>query len=135
MPSPPAPERLRRRRSPTLLALTLAMGLLAAACGGSAAADGSGGGGGGGGGGVDNGAYDSVIAQTQAAFGTSMVSGTVENGVLKITLVNGAGAGMAGLFMCSNIKPYLKAANLADTKVVIVDQSGAQLATEAVCKK
>ena len=135
MASALAPRRLpRRRRSTVLLALTLAIGLVAAACGGSAAAEGSGGGSGGGGGG-DNGAYDSVIAQTQAAFGTSMVSGTVENGVLKITLVNGAGAGMAGLFMCSNIRPYLKAANLADTKVVIVDQSGAQLATEAVCKK
>ncbi len=132
MPSPLAPERIRRRHSSALLALSLAIGLAASACGGSAAAVGSDGGGGGGG---DNGAYDSVIAQTQAAFGTSMVSGTVENGVLKITLVTGAGEGMAGLFMCSNIKPYLKAANLADTKVVIVDQSGAQLATEAVCKK
>ncbi len=133
MASALAPRRLpRRRRSTALLALSLAMGLVAAACGGSAAAEGSGVGGVGGGG--DNGVYDPVIAQIQAAFGTSMRSGTVENGVLKITLVNGAGAGMAGLFMCSNIKPYLKAANLADTKVVIVDESGAQLATEAVCK-
>lgn len=123
--------RVPRRRSPHLLAWGLATAMLVAACGGGATADGGGGGGGGGG---DNGAYDPVIAQTQAAFGTSMVSGTVENGTLKITLVNGAGAAMAKLFMCANIKPYLKAANLADTKVVIVEQSGAQLATEAVCK-
>lgn len=130
MPSPLAPKRVPRRRSTALLAMGLALGLLTGACGGSATAAGSDGGGGGG----DNGVYDPIIAQIQAAFGTSMVSGTVENGVLKITLVNGAGEGMAGLFMCSNIKPYLTAANLADTKVVIVDQSGAQLATEAVCK-
>jgi ABC-type glycerol-3-phosphate transport system substrate-binding protein len=130
MPSALAPKRVPRRRSTALLALSLAMGLLAAACGGSATAAGSSAGGGG-----DNGVYDPIIAQIQAAFGTSMVSGSVENGVLKITLVDGAGAGMAGLFMCSNIKPYLKAANLADTKVVIVEQSGAQLATEAVCSK
>jgi hypothetical protein len=132
MSSPLAPGRVPRRRSTALLALSLATGLLAAACGGSATADGAGGGGGGGGG--DNGAYDPVIAQIQSSFGTSMVSGTVENGVLRITLVNGAGVAMAKLFMCSNIKPFLKAANLADTKVVIVEQSGTQLATEAVCK-
>ncbi len=130
MPSPLAPGRVPRRRSTVLLALSLATGLLFAGCGGSTAADGGGGGGGGG----DNGVYDPVIAQIQSSFGTSMVSGTVENGVLKITLVNGAGAAMAKLFMCSNIKPFLKAANLADTKVIIVEQSGTQLATEAVCK-
>ena len=105
--------------------------VLLAACGG-VGPDNPGGGGGGGGGG--NGAYDPVIAQIQSSFGNAMVSGTVDGGTLKIVLITGAGEGMAKLFMCSNVKPYLKAANLADTKVIISDQSGAVLATEAICK-
>ncbi len=131
MPLPASDRSARRRRSARLLSLGLAAGLLLAACGGGGA-DNPGGGGGGGGGG--NGAYDPVIAQIQSSFGNSMVSGTVENGTLKIVLITGAGEGMAKLFMCSNVRPYLKAANLADTKVIISDQSGAVLATEAICK-
>ena len=63
-----------------------------------------------------------------------MVSAVDDNGTLKITLVNGAGSGMAKLFMCSNVKPRLKAAGLDNVKVVIVEESGLQLATEADCK-
>jgi hypothetical protein len=115
------------------MSLAMAAGIFATACGGAAAgADGGGGGGGGGGG--SNPAYDTVIQQTQAAFGTSMVAGSAEGDTLKITLIDGAGAGMARLFLCANVEGFLKAAGLDSSKVVIVTQSGTQLATEADCK-
>ena len=104
----------------------LAAAVIAAGCGGTAD-------GGGNGAGDDNGAFDTVIPLIQKDFGTSMVASSVDGDTLTITLVNGAGADMAALFMCSRIKPRLKAAGLADRKVVIVDQAGTQLATEAVC--
>jgi hypothetical protein len=132
MPLPASDGSARRRGSERLLSLGLAASLLLVACAGGGADNPGGGGGGGGGGG--NGAYDPVIAQIQSSFGNSMVSGTVDAGTLKIVLITGAGEGMAKLFMCANVKPYLKAANLADTKVIISDQSGVVLATEAVCK-
>ena len=104
---------------------------LLVACGG--AADGANGGGGGGGGGA-NGAYQQVIDQTQAAIGNAMISATVEDGpTLKITMDDIASKGMARLFLCSNIKGFLKTAGLENTKVVMVQKSGAQLATDADC--
>lgn len=123
----------RRGRALRVVAVAAVIALLLAACGGGAAGA-SGGDGGGGGGGADNGAYDQVIQQTQAAFGNSMLSATVEAGpTLRITLVDIAGKGMAKLFLCSNIKGFLKTAGLASTKVVIVLKSGTQLATDADC--
>ena len=108
----------------------LAAAVIVAGCGGTAAGGSDGAGGGGG-----NGAFDAVIPQIQSDFGTSMVASSVDGDTLTITLVNGAGADMAALFMCSRIKPRLKAAGLADRKVMIVDQAGTQLATEAVCAR
>jgi hypothetical protein len=40
---------------------------------------------------------------------------------------------MAKLFLCSNIRGFLKTAGLQATKVVIVTKSGTQLATDADC--
>lgn len=114
------------RRATWLIGLVAAV--IVAGCGGTAA-----GGGDGGGGGPGDGAFDAVIPKIQSDFGTSMVGSSVDGNTLTITLVSGASAGMARLFMCANIEPHLKAAGLADSKVIIVDQTGAQLATEAVC--
>lgn len=125
-----APAAAVARRRTSRLAFGWAVALLLAACGGGAA-DGANGGGGGG---ADAGAYDQVIQQTQAAIGNAMLSATVEAGpTLKITLDDHASQGMAKLFMCSNIKGFLKAAGLESTKVVIVAKSGTQLATNADC--
>ena len=125
MSLPTPPRGIRHRRSAVLALLTAAT-IIITACGGTA--DGGGGGGGGG-----NGAYDAVIPLIQRDFGTSMVGATVEGDTLKITLVNGAGVAMAKLFMCANVKPRLKEAGIENSKVVIVEQSGTQLATEAIC--
>jgi hypothetical protein len=114
------------RRASWLVWLTVAMNV-AAGCGES----GSGGNGGGGG----SGAFNAVIPLIQNDFGTSMVSASAEGDTLTITLVNGASAAMAKLFMCANILPRLKTAGLENSKVVIVEQSGTQLATEAVCPR
>ena len=119
---PPHGVRLRGVAWPGWLA---AVAIILAGCGGTT--DGGGGGGG-------NGAYDAVIPLIQRDFGSSMVGATVEGDTLKITLVNGAGVAMAKLFMCANVRPRLKDAGLENTKVVIVEQSGTQLVTEAVCK-
>lgn len=119
---PPHGVRLRGVAWPGWLA---AVAIILAGCGGTT--DGGGGGGG-------NGAYDAVIPLIQRDFGSSMVGATVEGDTLKITLVNGAGVAMAKLFMCANVRPRLKDAGLENSKVVIVEQSGTQLATEAVCK-
>ena len=115
------------RRAGRLAILAVGAGLLATACGGPSADAGGPGGGGGG-------AYEAVIPLIKSDFGTSMVSAVDDNGTLKITLVNGAGSGMGKLFMCANVKPRLKAAGLDNAKVVIVEESGLQLATEADCK-
>ena len=130
MALPAQPGAAPRGHAPRLSALGLAVSItmLAAACGGAAAGDGGGVGGGGG-----NGSDDTVISQVSADFGTSMVSATMDGDTLKIVLVDGAGEGMAKLFMCANVEPHLKAAGLAGTKVVISEKSGKQLATEAVC--
>jgi type IV pilus biogenesis protein CpaD/CtpE len=121
----------RRSSTPIHLVLGLALVALLAACGGTASGAGSGGGGGGGGGGD----YDSVIAVSQAAFGNTMISGTVENGdTLRITLTEASGGAMAKLFLCSNVRNALKAAGLGASKVIIVNATGTQLATQADCK-
>ncbi len=118
----------RRSAGPIRLALGFALVVLLAACGGTAAGAGGAGGGG-------NGNYDTVIAQSQVAFGNSMVAGTVENGdTLRITLTEATGSNMAKLFLCSNVKDALKAAGLGGSKVIIVDTAGTQLATQADCK-
>lgn len=118
-------------RAGRLTLLIACAAILVGACGGTAgAADDSGAGGG-----AANPAYDAVIAKIGSDFGTSMIAAEAQGDTLKITIVNGAGTGMAGLFMCAYVEPDLKAAGLdTTTKVVIVDQTGTQLATEAVCK-
>ncbi len=114
-----------------LIVLTVCAAALIGACGETAGAAGEGGNGGG----AANPAYDTVIAKIGTDFGTAMISAEAQGNNLKITMVNGAGTGMAGLFMCAYVEPDLQAAGLdTTTKVVIVDQTGAQLATEAVCK-
>lgn len=129
MAMPAAASSAPLRRSARLASLAVAAGMLVAACGGAAA-----GAAGGAGGGGTNPAYDTVIQQTQAAFGTSMVAGRAEGDTLKITLIDGAGAGMARLFLCANVESFLKTAGLESSKVVIATQSGTQLATEADCR-
>jgi hypothetical protein len=116
----------RRRRPATLLPFGLIVAIVAG-CGGSAS------GSEGGGGGAGSASYDKVIAETQQAFGNTMTAGSVEGDTLKITLSDGAGAGMAKLFLCGNIRTFLKDAGLGSSKVVIVEQSGAQLATLDDC--
>lgn len=119
----------RRRLALERLAVA-AVGLIVvlAACGGNAA-----GGGGGGGGGELN--WDAIIAETQAAFGTSMVSGSVEGDTFTITLVKGFGSGGAKLFMCGNVKPILAKYGATGVNVVMVDTEGTQLSTLADCQK
>jgi hypothetical protein len=117
----------RRRAVGRRAAAVVWIALLVAACGGSAA-----GGGGGGGGGGPN--WDAIIAETQAAFGTSMVSGTVEADTLKITLVKGFGPGGAKLFMCANVKQILAKYGATGVNVVMVDTDGTQLSTMADCQ-
>lgn len=129
----PLPRSSRSVRGP-IVGLVLVLAVAIAGCGGTAAGAGGAGAGGGGGGGGGN--YDTVIAQAQAAFGNTMVAGTVENGdTLKITLTEASGASMARLFLCANVRDALKAAGLGDSKIVIVDTAGTQLATQADCKK
>ena len=124
----PAPPRRARLRRAAWLGWLAALAIVLVGCGDSSAAGGGGGGGGG------NGAYDTVIPLIQKDFGNSMVGATVEGDTLKITLIDGAGVAMAKLFMCANVEPRLKDAGLQDSKVLIVEQSGTQLATEAVCR-
>lgn len=118
----------RRRLARERLAIA-AVGLIVvlAACGGNAA------GGGGGGGGGPN--WDAIIAETQEAFGTSMVSGTVEGDTFTITLVKGFGSGGAKLFMCGNVKPILAKYGATGVNVVMVDTEGTQLSTLADCPR
>jgi hypothetical protein len=121
----PVAPRDTRIRGATWLGWMAAVSVVLAGCGGTA----NGGGGGGG-----NGAYDAVIPLIQRDFGTSMVGAKVEGDTLTITLVDRAGVSMAKLFMCSSVEPRLKDAGLGSSKVIIVEESGTQLATEAVCK-
>lgn len=107
-----------------LVAALVGIALAIAGCGGNAA-------GGGGGGGPD---WQAIIAETQAAFGTSMVSGSVEGETLKITLVKGFGPGGAKLFMCGNVKEILAKHGATGVEVVMVDTEGRQLATMADCQ-
>lgn len=116
----------RRSLAGRLATVVLIAVSVVAACGGTSA-DGGGGGGGGG-------SFDAVVPLIAKDFGTSMISAADDNGTLKITLVDGAGQGMAKLFMCANVRPRLKEAGMPDAKVVIVEQSGTQLSTEADCK-
>jgi hypothetical protein len=109
------------------LALVLCSTVTAAACGGSAPA------GGGGNGGID---WTAVVAQIQATFGTTMTAGSYDAATqtVDITLAEGSGAGMAKLFLCSNIRKILKDAGApADQKVTIRDSKGV-LSTQADCK-
>ena len=129
MASTGAALRARRLRAARLAVIVLIAGTLLAACGGSSADGGAGGGGAAGGG-----SFEAVIPLIAKDFGTAMVSAADDNGTLKITLVDGAGSGMAKLFMCANVRPRLKEAGLDGAKVVIVEQSGKQLSTEADCK-
>jgi hypothetical protein len=115
-----------RRGAGRIAGAIACLALLVAACGGSAA------GGGGDGGGGPN--WEAIIAETQAAFGTSMVSGTVEGDTLKITLVKGFGPGGAKLFMCANVKQILAKYEATGVSVVMVDTDGTQLATMADCQ-
>ncbi len=116
-------RRLARGRGAIVAAC---VAVVLAACGGNAA--GSGGGGGG-----PN--WDAIIAETQEAFGTSMVSGTVEGDTLKITLVKGFGPGGAKLFMCANVKQILAKYGATGVNVVMVDTDGTQLSTMADCQR
>lgn len=125
LPASPMPTAPRRRQA-TLLPLGL-IAAIVAGCGGSAS------GSGGGGGGTGSAGYDQVIGETQQAFGNAMTAGSVVGDTLKITLIDGAGPGMAKLFLCGNIRTFLKDAGLGASKVVIVEQSGAQLATLNDC--
>lgn len=125
LPASPTPTASRRHPA-TLLSLGLILAIVAG-CGGSAS------GSEGGGGGTGSAGYDQVIGQTQQAFGSSMTAGSVEGDTLKITLIDGAGKGMARLFLCGNIKGFLTDAGLGASKVVVVQQSGAQLATLDDC--
>jgi len=127
MALPASPPTAPRRRPATLLPLGL-IAAIVAGCGGSAS-----GSGGGGGGGTGSAGYDQVIGETQQAFGNAMTAGSVVGDTLKITLIDGAGTGMAKLFLCGNIRTFLKDAGLGASKVVIVEQSGAQLATLDDC--
>ena len=119
----------RRRAAGRGAAAAIWIAVLVAACGGNAA----GGGGGGGDGAGRN--WDAIIAETQAAFGTSMVSGAVEDGTLKITLVEGFGPGGAKLFMCANVKQILAKYGATGVNVVMVDTDGTQLSTMADCQR
>lgn len=114
-----------RRRAAGRGAIVVAgIALAVAACGGSAAGGGDGGGG-------PN--WEAIIAETQAAFGTSMVSGVVEGETLKITLVKGFGPGGAKLFMCANVKQILTKYGATGVNVVMVDTDGTELSTMADC--
>ncbi len=118
-------ERLRRATA-GLIGLVLA-GVVLTACGSSAAA------GGGGGGGANSDAYAKVLSEAQGSFGNTMVAGSVEGDTLKITLAGGSGAAMAKLFLCSNIKGFMKDAGIPDAKVSIIEEGGAPLVTEKDC--
>jgi hypothetical protein len=97
------------------------------ACGGGTPAAGAGGGGG-----VGN--ADEAIAQAQALFGTTMVSGAFDGGRLTITLRRGSSAGMAKLFLCPQILDFVEASGFAPPLVTIVEEgTGKELATEATC--
>ena len=115
-----------RLRAGRLAALCLVVLIAVAACGGTAA-------GGGGGGGGATGA-DTVISETQAAIGTSMIGGTVDGTTITITLIDGFGEGGAKLFMCSQVTKSLAANDPTGTlTVVMVEKSGTQLASSADC--
>lgn len=115
----------RRRIAGRGVAAVVGIAFLAAACGGQAS--------GGGGGGGPN--WDAIISETQAAFGTSMVKGSVEGDTLTITLVKGFGPGGAKLFMCANVKQILEKYGATGVNVVMVDTDGKQLATMADCQR
>jgi hypothetical protein len=117
-----------RLRSGRLATLSLVAILVVAACGSPAA----GAGGPAGGANVDTG---KIIAETQAIIGTSMVSGEVQGDTIVITMVDIFGAGGAGLFMCSNIRVVRDKYDPAGTmKMVMVNESGKELANSAACK-
>lgn len=63
-----------------------------------------------------------------------MMTGSVENGdTLKITLQNGAGTGMAKLFLCGHFVGFLRDAGLGGSKVLIVEESGKTVAIDKDC--
>lgn len=125
-PEPPSLRGPTGRRRPAAgwSAFVVSIAFVVAACGGSAAGGGDGAGG-------PN--WEAIIAETQAAFGTSMVSGTVEGDTLTITLVKGFGPGGAKLFMCANVKQILAKHGATGAKVVMVDTEGRELSTMADC--
>lgn len=125
-PEPPSSRGAtgRRRRAARWGTVVVGIALVVAGCGGSAAGGGDGAGG-------PN--WEAIIAETQAAFGTSMVSGAVEGDTLTITLVKGFGPGGAKLFMCANVKQILAKYGATGVNVVMVDTEGTQLSTMADC--
>ena len=119
--SPPAAA---PRDTPTRIgfSVVLATCVLASGCGGGSTAGGGSGG------------YEQVLDRTRVTFGTTMIAGTVENGdTLKITLQNGAGTGMAKLFLCGQIVGFLRDAGLAGSRVLIIEESGKTIATDKDC--
>lgn len=108
-------------------AAALLLGIAVVACGGGSPAAGAGGGGG-------AGDADEAIAQAQALFGTTMISGAFEAGRLTITLRRGSSAGMAKLFLCPQVLDFVEASGFTPPMVTIVEEgTGKELATEASC--
>ena len=122
----PPPIQVHRARRP--MALLLGVGLAV-----SLALGGCGSNGGGGASGGASGDWNAIIAEIQAVFGTSMVSGSFKNDTLDLVLVNDFSPGGAKLFMCANIVDILKKHGETGTHVVIKDQSGNQLTTDKDC--
>jgi hypothetical protein len=108
-----------RLRIGRFVALGAILALTLAACGSSNAAGG--------------GNTGQAIAAIQNAFGTSMKSGAMDGGTLKITLVDTFGTGGAKLFMCSNVKDILATNGLSGTPVVMVSESGKTLVSMSDC--
>lgn len=109
-------------------AAALLLGIAVVACGGGSPAAGAGGGGGG------AGDADKAIAQAEALFGTTMVSGAFDAGRLTITLRRGSSAGMAKLFLCPQVLDFVEASGFTPPMVTIVEEgTGKELATEASC--
>jgi hypothetical protein len=123
-----------RLRSGRLVLLSLLVVIAVGACGSSSAAagDGSSGGDGGGAGEAE---VAKIIAASQFTIGTSMVSGELQGDTIVITMVDGFGAGGSGLFMCSNLKIIREKNDPSGSlKMVMVNQSGVELANSAACK-